>query len=457
MMIARETPGACSKCGSGELEQDPDVLDTWFSSGLWPFSTLGWPEQTEDLAAFYPTTLMITGFDILFFWLSRMIMLGIEMTDEVPFREVHIHGLVRDADKQKMSKTKGNVIDPLIVMDKYGTDAVRLALLVSAAAGSDIALKEDRMEAGRAFANKLWNASRLLFMNMERSGIACWTPAETPELASSAIEDVWIFGALKRTTEAVNRALELHRYHEAAQLLWDFTWREFCDWYLEVKKLRFEADTGVNDHWQATLTVYEATLRLMHPVMPFLTEELWQRLRNDNQTLPVSVSLAHYPSNVIGHIHPESVAAFDLLREIVTAARELRADHKVDPKAVIEASLFLRKSLFTEADLAVMGAIAKLVLVQHAGNLAYKAGLIRSTPDFDLQLKVEVADAPKESKERVQKEIEKLLANIANCERQLADPVFLSKAPQKIVDSIRAKLAEYRAQLAKNQKLLEEE
>jgi len=457
MMIARETPSACSKCGSDELEQDPDVLDTWFSSGLWPFSTLGWPDQTEDLAAFYPTTLMITGFDILFFWLSRMIMLGIEMTGDVPFREVHIHGLVRDADKQKMSKTKGNVIDPLIVMDKYGTDAVRLALLVSAAAGSDIALKEDRMEAGRAFANKLWNASRLLFMNMERSGIACWTPAETPELASSAIEDVWIFSALKRTTDAVNRALELHRYHEAAQLLWDFTWREFCDWYLEVKKLRFEADTGLTDHWQATLTVYEATLRLMHPVMPFLTEELWQRLRNDNQALPVSVSLAHYPSDVIGHIHPESVAAFDLLREIVTAARELRADHKVDPKAVIEASLFLRQSLFTDADLAVMGAIAKLVLVQRPGNLADKQGLIRSTPNFDLQLKVDVADAPKESKERIQKEIEKLLANIANAERQLADPVFLSKAPEKIVDSIRAKLAEYKAQLAKNQKLLEEE
>jgi valyl-tRNA synthetase len=457
MTIARETPGACSKCGSSELEQDPDVLDTWFSSGLWPFSTLGWPDQTEDLAVFYPTTLMITGFDILFFWLSRMIMLGIEMTGEVPFREVHIHGLVRDADKQKMSKTKGNVIDPLIVMEKYGTDAVRLALLVSAAAGSDIALKEDRMEAGRAFANKLWNASRLLFMNMERSGVTSWTPAETPELCSSAMEDVWIFGALKRTTDAVNRALELHRYHEAAQLLWDFTWHEFCDWYLEVKKLRFEADTGVNAHWQATLTVYEATLRLMHPVMPFVTEELWQRLRNNNQALPASISLAHYPASVLGHIHPESVAAFDLLREIVKAARELRADHKVDTKAVIEASLFLRKSLFTQADLAVMGSIAKLVLVQHEGSVAGKRGLIRSTPDFDLQLQVEAAASPKESKERIQKEIEKLAANIANAERQLADPVFLGKAPEKIVNSIRAKLAEYRAQLAKNQALLEEE
>jgi valyl-tRNA synthetase len=457
LTIARETPAACTHCGSAALEQDPDVLDTWFSSGLWPFSTLGWPDQTEDLAAFYPTTLMITGFDILFFWLSRMIMLGIEMTGQVPFREVHIHGLVRDADKQKMSKTKGNVIDPLLVMDKYGTDAVRLALLVSAAAGSDIALKEDRMEAGQAFANKLWNASRLLFMNMERSAITSWSPAITPELTSAAIEDVWIFAALKRTTETVNRALELHRYHEAAQLLWDFTWREFCDWYLEVKKLRFAPETGLNAHWQATLTVYEATLRLMHPVMPFLTEELWQRLRNGNEAMPVSISLAPYPCAINGHIHPESVDAFNLLRDIVTAARELRADHKLDPKAIIEASLFLRQSLFTEADLAVIAAIAKLVLIQSPGVVENKQGLIRSTPEFDLQLHIEIAAAPKESKDRVLKEIEKLNANIANAERQLADPVFLSKAPEKIINSIQAKLAEYRAQLAKNQKLLEEE
>jgi valyl-tRNA synthetase len=456
IIVARETPTVCTKCGSTDLEQDPDVLDTWFSSGLWPFSTLGWPEQTEDLAAFYPTTLMITGFDIIFFWLSRMIMLGIEMTGQVPFREVHIHGLVRDADKQKMSKTKGNVIDPLIVMDKYGTDAVRIALLVSAAAGSDIALKEDRIEAGRGFANKLWNASRLLFMNMERSAITSWTPVETPELNSAAIEDVWIFESLKRTTDAVNRALELHRYHEAGQLLWDFIWKEFCDWYLEVKKLRFEPDTGINAHWQTTLTVYEAILRLLHPVMPFLTEELWHRLTDSNKSLPASISLTTYPSTIIGHIHPESVSAFNLLREVVTAARELRADNKVDPKTIIESVLYLRKDLFTEADLAAIASIAKLVLIQKSGTVTDKQGLIRSTPDFDLQLKIEVAAAPKESKERIQKEIAKLLENIANSERQLADPVFVSKAPEKVVNSIRAKLAEYQAQLEKNRKLLEE-
>ncbi len=212
--VARETPATCPHCHSTELEQDPDVLDTWFSSGLWPFSTLGWPDQTEDLKTFYPTSLMITGFDILFFWVSRMIMLGLECTGDVPFREVHIHGLVRDADRQKMSKTKGNVIDPLIVMDRFGTDAVRVALLVSAAAGADIALKEDRMEASRAFANKLWNASRLLFMNMERSHVTSWA---RESVSAATIEDAWILSRFRRVAEIANRALTLHRYHEAAQ------------------------------------------------------------------------------------------------------------------------------------------------------------------------------------------------------------------------------------------------
>ncbi len=463
MIVARETPTVCPHCGSAELEQDPDVLDTWFSSGLWPFSTLGWPDKTEDLAAFYPTSLMITGFDILFFWLSRMIMLGIELTGEVPFREVHIHGLVRDADKQKMSKTKGNVIDPLVVMNKYGTDAVRLALLLSAAAGSDIALKEDRMEAGRGFANKLWNASRLLFMNMERSGITNWAPVETPALASSAIEDVWIFAALKRTVETVNRALELHRYHEAAQTMWDFTWREFCDWYLEVKKLRFEEATGVNAHWQATLTVYEAILRLLHPLAPFLTEELWQRLVHGdgaNPSLPKSISLAHFPSAVEGSMHPDGVQLFGLLQNVVTASRELRADNKVDPKLTVSADVFFRNSMFTEGDLAIIGSIAKLDLAQHAGSIDARSGLVREAADFDLRLNfqppasVEGALSP-EARARAEKEIDKLRLNIASCERQLNDPVFVSKAPEKVVNSIREKLTEYQDQMIKNQNLLQ--
>ena len=464
MTVALDAPATCSKCGSTELEQDSDVLDTWFSSGLWPFSTLGWPDQTEDLKAFYPTSLMITGFDILFFWVSRMIMLGIELTGEVPFREVHIHGLVRDADKQKMSKTKGNVIDPLVIMDKYGTDAVRIALLLSAAAGNDIALKEDRMDSGRTFANKLWNASRLLFMNMERSGVTAWTPGAVT--VAESIEDAWIFDRLAQATDAVNRALEVHRYHEAAQTLWDFVWHEFCDWYLEVKKLRFRENSGVDAHWQATLTVYEAALRLLHPLMPFVTEELWQRLVHGepgaNAGEAKSISLAAYPKVARLDGTAEGIRAFGLLQEVVTAARELRADNKLDPKAAIEATLYLHTGHFAEADLAAIGSLAKLKLEKRSGKLAEHKGLIRSTPEFDLQLHTVAPPAAaqngagsSEARARILKEIESLERLIENSNRQLNDEVFLSKAPEKVVAALRGKLAGYEEQLAKNRKLLE--
>jgi valyl-tRNA synthetase len=462
MTVALEEPATCPKCGSTEVEQDPDVLDTWFSSGLWPFSTLGWPDKTEDLRAFYPTSLMITGFDILFFWVSRMIMLGIELTGEVPFREVHIHGLVRDADKQKMSKTKGNVIDPLVIMDKYGTDAVRIALLLSAAAGNDIALKEDRMDSGRGFANKLWNASRLLFLNMERSGVTAWTPGGPVD--SDAIEDAWIFERLGYATETVNRALELHRYHEAAQTLWDFWWREFCDWYLEVKKLRFRENSGVDAHWQATLTVYESALRLLHPLMPFLTEELWQRLIHGagaNVGQAKSISLAAYPTAGRPSSGGARVQAFGLWQEVVKAARELRADNKLDPKGMIDATLHLHAALFAEADLAAIGTMTKLKLEQRTGKIGEPQGLIRSTAEFDLQLHVAPPPAAQngaasgDARARIVKEIESYEKLIENSNRQLSDETFLSRAPENVVAALRAKRADYEEQLAKNKKLLE--
>jgi valyl-tRNA synthetase len=393
-----------------------------------------------------------------------MIMLGLELTGDVPFREVHIHGLVRDADKQKMSKTKGNVIDPLVIIDKYGTDAVRIALLVSAAAGADIALKEDRMQAGRMFANKLWNASRLLFMNMERSGVDSWTPSFTAfETVAENTEDAWIFERLCKATEAVNRALEIHRYHEAAQTLWDFVWHEFCDWYLEVKKLRFREGSGLDAHWRAALTAYESMLRLLHPFMPFVTEELWQRLVHGSSVRsgqPVSISLASFPVAVGGPAQDERVRLFGLLQQIVTAARELRADHKLEPKTIVDSTVYLRDALFDQADLAAAGALAKIRIEQRSGTISDHAGLIRSTPDFDLQLHSSGAAtqngaASAESRARILREIAALEKAIGNSERQLGDTTFLSKAPERIVGNMRAKLAEYQEQLAANRRLLE--
>jgi valyl-tRNA synthetase len=469
MMVARESPAVCSRCRSTEIEQETDVLDTWFSSGLWPFSTLGWPDQTEDLRTFYPTSLLITGFDILFFWVARMIMLGLWCTGDVPFREVHMHGLVRDAERQKMSKTKGNVVDPLDLIDRYGTDACRMALLVSAAPGGDIALKEDRLAAARNFANKLWNASRLLFLNMEKSGIEKWpldpswiTDMGSADTAVLPTEDAWILERLNHSVGLVNRALDLHRYHEAAQTLWDFVWHDFCDWYLEVKKLRFQENSGIDQHWKIALPVYETILRLLHPFMPFITEELWQRLVHIPEVAtgtPVSVSLAPYPQ----YTHPGLMEdrfiraglgpnSFPLLQSIVTVAREVRADHKLDPKRIYDAQLKLHGSIVDSQDLCVIEKLARLHLISES-NGGSDSNLLRSVPEFDLAIRVPAANVNGsqggESRPRLEKHKADLLKAIDSSTRQLSDEKFLAKAPQKVIDALSSKLKDYQAQLAR--------
>jgi len=431
-IVARETPTTCPRCGSGELKQDTDVLDTWFSSGLWPFSTLGWPDKTEDLAKYYPTTLLITGFDILFFWVARMVMLGCEFMGEIPFRTVYIHGLVRDADRQKMSKTKGNVIDPLVVTEKYGTDAVRMALLQGAAPGTDIVLTEERMESSRAFANKIWNAARFLFMNVGEGAAAA-------SAAEPSIEDRWIVSRLNAAAETANRAIEQYRYHEVAQELWKFFWHEFCDWYLELKKV---SGTG----WGNAVAAFETALRLLHPAMPFLTEELWQRLERKPGD-PTSIALAAYPQYDPALADPDAEREIAVVQEAVTLARTLRTEAKLDPKQQLQGVLYGRTAALAIAQRHA-DAIQKIarVTLEFKNEEAPKAAVMRSTVDFDM-----VLDIPKVAEDpvRKQKEREQLEKNIANSRRQLGDEVFLSKAPTKVVDSIRAKLADYEAQLAK--------
>jgi len=417
--VARETPQVCSHCGLKNLTQETDVLDTWFSSGLWPFSTLGWPDDTPDLRAFYPTTLLVTGFDIIFFWAARMIMLGIEMTGDIPFRQVHIHGLVRDAEKQKMSKTKGNTIDPLVINEKYGTDAVRFALLISAAPGGDIALSEDRIASCRNFANKIWNASRLLLSK----------PREGLEYANS-LPDKWIWGRLARCREIVDRAFEDHRYHEAAQALWHFFWDDFCDWYLELKKP--ETD------WSWSFIIYEKALRLLHPLMPFLTEELWHRLESRDGK---SIALAEYPKD--SYLDLKVDHEMELLQEIVTAARGIRADHKVDKKPLLTGTLYCSRPLHLDA----IERLANVKLRVEAGALPRLEGAIRSTPDFDL-----VLEMPKAAnhRDRLLKENTELEKVIANSDRQLNNEDITSKMPEKVVETLRIKNAAYKSQLQKN-------
>ncbi len=416
--VARETPVACAYCGSKNITQETDVLDTWFSSGLWPFSTLGWPDDTADLRAFYPTTLLVTGFDIIFFWAARMIMLGIEMMGDVPFRQVHIHGLVRDAERQKMSKTKGNTIDPLVINEKYGTDAVRFALLISAAPGGDIALSEDRIASCRNFANKIWNASRLLFSKpREGSG------------RPVSLADNWIWSRLDWCSLAANVAFEKHRYHEAAQAIWHFWWDEFCDWYLELKK----QDTD----WSFAYLMYEEALRLLHPLMPFLTEELWQRLGIGGK----SIALRPYPTGDQVNFPVEE--EMRKLQEIVTAARALRADYKIDKKPLLTGVLYCKQPLHLDA----IERLANVKLTVETGAVPKLEGAVRSTPDFDLVLELPKAA---NQRERLLKENIELEKVIANSNRQLSNEDIISKMPPRVVETLRTKNAAYKAQLQKN-------
>jgi valyl-tRNA synthetase len=417
-IVSREDPADCPKC-KGALRQDPDVLDTWFSSGLWPFSTLGWPDQTDDLKHFYPTTLLITGFDILFFWVARMSMLGIEFMGDVPFRQVYIHGLVRDAEKQKMSKTKGNVIDPLVVTEEYGTDAVRMALLSGAAPGTDIVFTVDRIASARAFANKIWNAARFIFMNVQ-------VGQAVPPVTS--LEDRWIWSRLNRCALEMNQAIDHYRYHEAAQSIWHFIYDDFCDWYIELKK--------ISGDWGNILAVFESTLRLLHPVMPFITEELWHRIGAPDDE---SISMQPYPQYEEARNHPAAESEIEVLQEVVRASRNLRADLGLDPKQPVQGRISIRVNVET---------VRRLSGVTFEMGDVPKTGAVRSTPGFDLSIDVPTGQIEAQRR-RLEKERDQLTKNIANSQRQLSSEVFLSKAPANILETMRTKLAEYETQLRK--------
>jgi valyl-tRNA synthetase len=459
--VAREEPKNCCQCGSARLVQESDVLDTWFSSQLWPFSTLGWPDDTEDLRKFYPTSLLITGFDILFFWVARMIMAGMEFMGEVPFRQVYIHGLVRDAERQKMSKTKGNTIDPLVVTEKYGTDAVRLALLMGTAPGTDIVLSEERMESTRAFANKIWNAARLIFMNMERSGVEPWVPedlqAYRPEGGERGVrdEDRWMFNRLSEVAESVNLAIEQFRYHEAAQELWHFFWHEFCDWYLEIKKAQLKPESGLTQEWRNLLAAFEAALRLLHPVMPFLTEEIWQRLSPATPSRQKSIALASYPKANDAWKVSAGQLKIAHLQNIMSSTRTLRTEMKLDPKVKLTGVLYSQRPEVHDALKYYDGIIqtGTNVTLQSSYQPAPQSGAVISWPDGDIELSIPPANLA-EQRKRLEKEREQLEKNIANSTRQLGDETFLSRAPAHVIESIKTKLVDYETQLAKVRKAL---
>ena len=345
VIVSRTEPKACPKCKSGQLRAGQDVLDTWFSSALWPFATLGWPERTQDLARFYPNNLMIMGEDILFFWGARIIMMGLKLMGDVPFRTLYIHALVRDAERQKMSKTKGNVLDPLEVTAKYGTDAVRFALAISAAPGTDIAFSEDKVESYRAFANKVWNAGRFILMNLDRQpasvskalamalepipelGFAGATADYKENRAQAALAHRWIFSRLASVTAEMNEGLANYRFHEAAHTIYHFFWHELCDWYLEWVKpeiTQTAVESKPSPAWINLMRVFKAALHLLHPFMPFITEELWHRLPGAEEA--ASISLSKF--GLVGERakDPVSEKEFEEICSLVVAARNAKAE-----------------------------------------------------------------------------------------------------------------------------------
>jgi valyl-tRNA synthetase len=315
-IVARTAPAHCPDCSASEFIRDPDVLDTWFSSALWPFSTLGWPEETPELKTFYPTSTLVTGLDILFFWVARMIMMGLKFTGQVPFRDVYIHALVRDVEGQKMSKSKGNVIDPLSVMEQYGTDALRFTLASMASPGRDIKLAEERIEGYRNFANKIWNAARFILMNLDG-------PREAVPPKDRPFADRWILSRLNRTIREANAALDQYRFDQASSQIYQFIWHEYCDWYLELVKpaLQNKDSAEAKRTRQTLVETFETVQRLLHPFMPFITEEIWQTLPHKGDSLMTQL----YPSPILEWDAHEVEAEFAILEQFVTTVRVGRA------------------------------------------------------------------------------------------------------------------------------------
>ena len=446
LVVARKTPQACPKCHGANLQQEEDVLDTWFSSALWPFSTLGWPEQTKELQLFYPTSVLITAFDILFFWVARMMMMGLHFMDDVPFREVYIHALVRDAEGQKMSKSKGNVVDPLEIMDKYGTDAFRFSLAAFAAMGRDVRLSEERIAGYRNFVNKIWNASRFTLMNL-----ADFDVKASGQLPLTVTER-WILSRLQRVSQEVAACLDSYNFDQAAHTLYQFAWHEFCDWYVELIKsaLYNSEDAARRRHTQRVLQeVLSALLRLLHPFMPFVTEEIWHKLPG----VAGSIMAATFPFAQPELLDPDAEAEMTLLMEVITAVRNLRGEMNIPPSTRATVQLYSVSPASLET------------LARHANSLQILAKI--DNPTFNpagerpqAAAKAVVADVEiylplaglidfAEEDRRLSKEIDKISKDLTTAQRKLANQDFMAKAPAAVVAKEQERVQGLTAKLAK--------
>ncbi|MGI5887167.1 MAG: valine--tRNA ligase [Syntrophomonadaceae bacterium] len=440
IICSKTDPDRCPSCESDQLRQDEDVLDTWFSSALWPFSTLGWPEETKDLETFYPTSVLVTGRDIIFFWVARMIFSGLEHTGQVPFYDVNIHGLILDAQGRKMSKSLGNGIDPIEVIDKYGADTLRFALITGVTPGNDVRFHWEKVENTRNFANKIWNAARFVLMNLEG-----YEPVEVAE-EDLTLADRWIISRLANTAEDVTRLLEEYDLGEAAKTLYEFIWDEFCDWYIELAKIRLGQSADFRHRLVAQnvlLQVLFDTLRLLHPFMPFITEEIYQNLPGHNDT----IILDAWP--VKGQVWPEAVEDMQQLMSVIRNLRNIRAEFNVAPGTPINTIILVRdqgKMALFENNQEYIQRLAQVKKIEVVNNLDTKPAQAVSalTAWTEIYVPLEgIIDIEREIV-RLEKELKATEADLQRAESKLGNANFLAKAPQEVIAKENAKAEEAR-------------
>jgi valyl-tRNA synthetase len=445
---ALQDPTRCGHCGSTKIRQDPDVLDTWFSSGLWPHSTLGWPEDTEDLRYFYPTSVLETAYDILFFWVARMIMMSLYNTGEVPFRTVYLHGLIRDHEGRKMTKSLGNVVDPIQVLERYGTDALRFVLATGGAPGNDMRISDERLEGGRNFANKLWNAARFVISSLGDSVIG---PPSLAQREAMPLEDRWIMSRLHRTAAEVEKLLGDFQAGEAGRRLHDFFWGEFCDWYIEMAKVRLK--TGDATPLPVLVHVLDGSLRLLHPFMPFVTEEVWQHLR-PHLPSPQAEALivARWPQADKGWYDGEAEGQAGLVLDVIRAVRNIRAERKVEPGRFVEAYVVaapagLRAAEASRPAIEALARVRPLHIVGEAGAAPKEQAVAAVLQGAEVVLPLAGLLDIDAERARLRAQATEAEAEVERLAGKLANEQFRSRAPQEVVAKEEGKLAAAQARL----------
>jgi valyl-tRNA synthetase len=453
--VDEKAPESCSSCGGNSLRQDEDVLDTWFSSQLWPFSTLGWPEKTEDLERFYPTSVLSTAPDIIFFWVARMIMAGLEFMDEVPFEDVYLHGVVRDETGRAMSKSRGNTIDPLEVIDEFGADAMRFTLISIAATGTDLYLSREKFHLGRNFANKLWNASRFVLMNFPED----FAPQqeEAPEFSEDELAERWILSRLHTCATEVTGALDAFRINDAAGVIYNFIWHDYCDWFIELSKLRIEqsGEAAKRTRW-VLWHVLESSLRLLHPFMPYITEEIWQRLPHQGE----SIYNRPWLEVVEDMAEPEAEKRMSLLQDVVTSIRTIRSEMNVPPSkyaelAIIPADENMRQVVSSYGEMIKsLAKLEKISEIDEQGKPSASGIAVVGATELFVPLKG-LIDLERE-RARLEKEVTRLRGVLEGLEKKLANRKFLENAPADIIEKDRQKESSYRETLTRLVKNLDQ-